>query len=193
MAFNSEFSLYSQSGQRKYLNCKERVRFYHFASELKEDRRLFCLLMFYTGARLTEIHSLRVGQLDFENKAVILRTLKKKTKTHYRSIPIPDTLVESLTRYYEALRIKRDKAQIWAFSNRTARRIIKTVMIKADIKGAQACGRGLRHGYAVACVENNIPLTQLQKWLGHSDIATTSIYLDVSGKEEREWASRLWR
>jgi integrase len=37
-----------------------------------------------------------------------------------------------------------------------------------------------------------IPLPIVQRWLGHSRLETTAIYLDVSGDEERELAKRLW-
>jgi integrase/recombinase XerD len=52
--------------------------------------------------------------------------------------------------------------------------------------------KGLRHGFVVACIGQNIPLTTVQKWLGHSRLETTAIYLSVAGEEEREFAKRLW-
>jgi site-specific recombinase XerD len=50
----------------------------------------------------------------------------------------------------------------------------------------------LRHGFAVACLTQKIPLPAVQKWLGHARLETTAIYLEVSGDEERELAKRLW-
>ncbi len=192
MSFRTELSLYSRKGKRKYLNSYERKLFYQCTLPLPFERRIFSLLMYHTGARITEIHSLTMEHVDFENKSVILRTLKKKKKHHYRSIPLPDDLLSDLLIMKNRMSFDQIDHQIWRFSNRTARRIIKSVMHQANIYGAQACGRGLRHGFALACIERNIPLTQLQRWLGHSDIAMTSVYLNVSGLEERELASRLW-
>jgi site-specific recombinase XerD len=59
--------------------------------------------------------------------------------------------------------------------------------------GGMASPKGLRHGFAVACLAQKIPLPAVQKWLGHARMETTAIYLEVSGDEERELAKRLWK
>lgn len=64
-------------------------------------------------------------------------------------------------------------------------------MHEAHITGARGSSRGLRHGFAVHAV-NKAPITMVKKWLGHSNLETTAIYLDVIGTEEREIAKRLW-
>jgi integrase/recombinase XerD len=56
-----------------------------------------------------------------------------------------------------------------------------------------ASPKGLRHGFAVACLMQKVPLTAVKRWLGHARLETTAIYLDVSGSEEREFAKRLWQ
>lgn len=66
-------------------------------------------------------------------------------------------------------------------------------MEKAGVSGGMASPKGLRHGFAVACLTQNIPLPTVQKWLGHDRLETTAIYLEVSGNEERELAKRLWK
>jgi integrase/recombinase XerD len=80
----------------------------------------------------------------------------------------------------------------WSFSRTTAFRLIKSRMTEAGIVGAMACPKGLRHGFAVACITRNIPLPIVQKWLGHARLETTAIYLNATGDEERELAKRLW-
>lgn len=52
--------------------------------------------------------------------------------------------------------------------------------------------KGLRHGFAVAALEKGIPLNLLQKWLGHANLATTAIYGNAVGAEERKMAKRMW-
>ncbi len=67
-------------------------------------------------------------------------------------------------------------------------------MAAAGIKGPQATAKGLRHGFAVACVlvEPPVPLNVIQRWMGYTHICTTAIYLQVVGEEERRLAARLW-
>ena len=65
-------------------------------------------------------------------------------------------------------------------------------MAVAEISGLHASPKGLRHGFGVQAVRSGVPLNLLQRWLGHADIATTAIYADVMGAEEREIAARMW-
>jgi len=66
-------------------------------------------------------------------------------------------------------------------------------MEKAGISGGHATPKGLRHGFAVSAIQANIPLNIVQRWLGHADIKTTSIYANAVGPEERQLAARVWR
>jgi len=70
--------------------------------------------------------------------------------------------------------------------------MVKECMTLAGIKGGMASPKGLRHGFAVACIAKNIPLPTVQKWLGHARLETTAVYLGVCGDEERKLARRLW-
>ena len=70
--------------------------------------------------------------------------------------------------------------------------MVRELADEAGIVGGMACPKGLRHGFAVACIGKNVPLPTIQKWLGHARLETTAIYLAVSGDEERDLASRLW-
>ncbi|WP_221897640.1 MULTISPECIES: tyrosine-type recombinase/integrase [unclassified Gammaproteobacteria] len=65
-------------------------------------------------------------------------------------------------------------------------------MLQADIKGAQATAKGLRHGFGVnASIKTRNPRL-IQKWLGHTSIENTMIYMDAIGQEERETALKMW-
>jgi hypothetical protein len=68
---------------------------------------------------------------------------------------------------------------------RTAYTRVIEVMAAAGIAGPQASPKGLRHGFGVACIEKGIPLNLVQRWLGHAQLATTAIYADAMGEEER--------
>jgi integrase/recombinase XerD len=52
--------------------------------------------------------------------------------------------------------------------------------------------KGLRHSLGVSAVQAKVPLTLLQRWLGHASLSSTAVYLDVAGAEEREIARRMW-
>ncbi len=118
-----------------------------------------------------------------------LRNTQTPPARRFRAVPIPDSLVKLLG---EHLANTNRCNLVWSFSLVTAYRVIKGFMTQAGIEGAMACPKGLRHGFAVACIAQNIPLPTVQKWLGHAKLETTAIYLSVSGDEERNLARRLW-
>lgn len=188
---NHSMSLYTKQGQRKYLNQSERLRFLEATEEQSADVRLFCQLLYYTGARLAEIHNLTLQNIDTSNGTVIIESLKKRKKGVFREIPIPDSLLENILCHGKIMRLQINQC-LWGFSLRTAARRIKTVMTLANIKGIRSSSKSLRHGFAVHAV-TNAPLTLVKKWLGHSRLETTEIYLNIVGAEERAIMKRIWQ
>jgi integrase/recombinase XerD len=65
-------------------------------------------------------------------------------------------------------------------------------MAIAKLQGATACPKAFRHGFGTGSVQAGIPITLLQRWLGHAR-STTAIYTEVSGPEEFQFAKQYWR
>ena len=74
----------------------------------------------------------------------------------------------------------------------TAWRQIDTIMKRCKIDGSMATSRGFRHGYGVHAISKGVPVTLLRRLLGHADIATTLIYVDAVGADERRLVARMW-
>ena len=183
-------SLHDRDGQRKYLNQKERLRFLEATKGQATDTRLFCQLLFFTGARISEIHNLIRESIDRGNEAIVIESLKKRKRGVYREIPLPSFLLTALLSHIEENQIQ-SMTCLWSFSLRTASRRVKHVMKIARIGGEKGSAKGLRHGFAVSAV-SKVPITLVKKWLGHGALETTEIYLNMMGSEEREMAKRLW-
>jgi integrase len=182
--------VFDRRGSRKYLNGAERrVLLAAIGDEPDALRRAFCLTLFYTGCRISEALNLTVGRIDLAERALIFETLKRRKRGHFRAVPIPDSLCEL---FQAALAGVEASARVWGFSRATGYRLVKGCIGDAGITGGMACPKGLRHGMAVACLAQKIPLPTVKKWMGHARLETTAIYLDVSGEEERELAKRLW-
>lgn len=182
--------MFDRQGNRKYLNGAERRAFWRTArNEPDALRRAFALTLYNTGCRISEALNLTAERVDLANKAVVFETLKRRKTGLFRSVPIPDELVELLR---QAVPKADPSARVWTFSRPTGYRLVTDCMGQANITGGMASPKGLRHGFAVACLAQKIPLPTVQKWLGHARMETTAIYLEVSGDEERELAKRLW-
>lgn len=189
MTNSNSISLYNGLGQRKYLIKPERKKFYSCAHNMEAQIQTFLLMLYYSGARISEVLQLEVDHIDFGQKLVIIESLKKRRRGVFRALPLPEIYLKTLNSY---LQQKQAKKRVWEFTRRTASRYIKSVMDEAGINGIQASAKGLRHSFAVSAIENNIPLNLIRNWMGHSSIETTAIYLNVSGQEERSFAKRMW-
>ena len=182
--------MFDRRGGRKYLNEAERQTFLAAAQREEEAaRRAFCLTLFYTGCRISEALGLTTDRVDLSQKCVVFETLKRRRKGLFRAVPIPDSLVALLGEIQAGA---APSSRLWKMSRPTAYRTIKQCMSRAGVVGGMASPKGLRHSFAIACIAHNVPLTTLQKWLGHARLETTAIYLGVSGEEERNLARRLW-
>lgn len=183
--------MFDLKGGRKYLNKSERRAYFRVVRKLKKKSdRAFCLILYYTGCRISEALSLSPSSLDVSEKNVIFETLKRRKKGIFRSVPIPNDFLRLLQSICKNL---EPSERIWRFSRTTGYRLIKSCMKAAHISGAAASPKGLRHGFAVSCIQEIIPLTIVKTWMGHARLATTAIYLEVTGQEERAMAKRLWK
>src|ERR1700688_2954157 len=151
-ARTQEFSLYSPTGARKYLNRDERLRALAEMAKLPSDRALFCLTLAWTGARVSESLALAASSFQVERGIVALRTLKRR-KHHVREVPIPPDLMAALDRHFGLSTMARDPLQadsrLWPWHRVTAWRLVKRVMHLSQINGHQASPRGLRHAFGV--------------------------------------------
>lgn len=183
------YSAYDRDGRRKYLTHPEGRRFLKCSRKLPRHEALFCMTIFYTGMRISEALALTAQDVDFAIGVVRLRSLKKRERKEFRRIPVPNTLLAGL----QKLASERPEGTLWSFSRTTAWRIVKRVMAAAEITGIHATTKGLRHAFGVRGALAKIPLNLLQLWFGHSQSATTAIYLDVRDEEERELIQRTWK
>ncbi len=182
-------SAFDREGRRKYLNRAEGLAFLREARKLPPEEALFCLTLYYIGARISEVLAVTGQDIDHSAKAIRIRTLKKRAELQFRRIPIPEPLADSL----KLLSCDKADQRLWQFSRTTGWRIVKRVMKKAGIEGIHASPKGLRHGFGVRGALAKIPVGLLQTYFGHASSDTTSIYLAVKDQEERALISRTWK
>lgn len=182
-------SLHTLGGRRKYVNHGERARFIAAAATRPPRTETLCLMLAWTGCRISEALGTTYGDLDPDCGLVSVRCLKKRREGVVREVPVPRAFLDTLARVHGA---GPSTQRLWPIGRTTAWRQVKAVMDLAEVGGFAASPKGLRHGFGVHAVRSGVPLNMLQRWLGHADIATTSIYTDLMGPEEREVAARMW-
>lgn len=189
-------NLYGAGCGRKYLNVAERRRFAAAAEASPPTVRLFCLMLLWTGCRISEALAITALSIDRENGTVALLTLKRRKDRVVRQVPLPPYFIEDLDRMFDLSTRERDirlsAQRLWTWNRSTGWRHVKAVMKRANIGGAAAMPKGLRHAFGVTAFQL-VPPHIVQRWMGHASLRTTAIYGDVSGREERLFAERIWK
>jgi integrase len=183
-------SLFTVSGQRKYLTAGERARFLEAAHGARPALCTLCLTLAWTGCRISEALALTPDSIDGESSVVVLRSLKKRGAFRFRQVPVPEGLIKTIEAIHAGC---EPHARLWPWSRSRAWQLVKLVMGEAAIGcGPHATPKGLRHAFGLHAIRSGVPLNLVQRWLGHASMNTTAIYLDAIGAEEREIASRMW-
>ena len=129
------------------------------------------------------LQSARVVALSLMILRAIVRFSKMVSwKETFASQSKHQTLEHSLCTTTPQLRIVVFSTRYNSFA--TAWRWVKTAVKRAEELGAIAPGKRisthtLRHSYARHLLMNGIPINYLSRWLGHSSIQTTLIYLEL--------------
>jgi integrase/recombinase XerD len=185
--------LYDREGNRKYLTSSERRAFMEAAKRAKPEVETFCLTLAYTGARISEVLALTPARIDISAQAIVIESLKKRTRGIYRAVPVPAALLGRLERVYSVVNAADPNKRIWSWGRTTGWLRVKEVMLDARVGRPWSMPKALRHAFGVEGVADaNVPLNMMQKWLGHARIETTAIYANAVGSEERRLASRMW-
>jgi len=150
--------------------------------KLKERDRLIVLILAYTGIRRAELLSLRLRDINFHSKMLTVRGKGGKE----RAIPIADILYPPLCKY---TRNMQTGDYLFPIQPRRLWSIIVKYATEAGIDDFHP--HSFRHYFATQLVEKNTRLDDIQRLLGHADISTTAIYLDVIPKHLTNAVSHL--
>lgn len=154
--------------------------------------KLMISLVYATGMRVSEVTSLKIDDLNFEESIGHVRQGKGKKD---RAFNIPKFLSSKLKRLAEK---ENSFGVIYLFpgrnnskmSDRNVQKIVKNAAKKAGIK-KNVHTHTLRHSFATHLLENDVDIRKIQELLGHSDLSTTQIYTHVSSAELKKIKSPL--
>ena len=134
-----------------------------------------------SGMRVTEIISLNVDAINFEEGIVVCKTANKT-----RMIPLGKMCLSALKEYVDNARniLVKSEKETSLFVNLNGKRltrqgfwkIIKYYQEQANIT-KDITPHTLRHSFATHLLQNGADLKSIQMMLGHSDISSTQVYM----------------
>ncbi len=188
--------LWDQNGYRLYLTPSERELFISEARRHPPEWCTFAHTLAFTGCRISEALNLSADQINIADCRVNIETLKRRRKGIVRRVPVPKNYLEDLDKNHKILALQSGdydgSARVWPVCRTTAYNRIKMIMRSARISGPHANPKGLRHAYAIHAILRDVPITSISKWMGHSKLETTQIYLNALDEEEYSLAERMW-
>lgn len=153
--------------------------------EISSRNRCMLELLYSSGLRVSELLSLKLGDLHLNEK--LLRCIGKGDKE--RIIPISEIACYYIRDYIDNYRelLLNDNKSDYLFLTKKGKIIQRTNFYNMLIKINKKAGitkhntpHTLRHTFATHLLENDADLRSIQEMLGHSDISTTTIYTHVS-------------
>lgn len=184
--YDSTMSLYTEAGERKYLTVEERARFIQMAWQQPPQLRNLCLVLAYTGCRVSE--ALSLSRSSLQSTYLSIPTLKKRGKEFaVRDVPMPPKVLAALRETAPTTGSLFPYGRTWAWKH------IKGVMAQSGIVGGpHATGKGIRHTFAIYAGLTKVSPNLIQRWMGHERLETTMTYLNFVGEEEIQMAQRMW-
>ena len=163
------------------LSLDEVKQIFDITSNLKHKAIL--MTVYSAGLRISEVTNLKVSDIDSGNMQIRIRQAKGD-KDRYSLLGQCNLLV--LREYFKVYR-----PSLWLFPNELTLKPLSVRTVQKVFRDAKdRCGitkevsiHSLRHSFATHLLKSGVDLIYIQKLLGHTNIQTTSIYLDLAGKD----------
>lgn len=147
-------------------------------------------LLYATGMRVTELVTVRMGDLNLKLSYVVCRDDDKE-----RVIPFGPAAQKAILQYLGESRegfLKGETSEFLfvncsghSMSRQGFWKLMKQYAKEAGIK-ADITPHTIRHSFAAHLVQNGADLKAVQEMMGHADIATTQIYLNLRADQMRD-------
>lgn len=163
----------------KYLGNKEIDLILQKAKRHRYRDYIILLTLWRTGMRCSEL--VNICKKDIKESTIIIRDGKGHKD---RVVPLEKELGNLLGLYVDH---KRHEERLFPISSRQ----IRNLVYKYRDEHEHVSPHTFRHSFSVHCLKNGMNLENLRRILGHSNLNTTQVYLDLAGKDTIEDFERI--
>lgn len=156
-----------------------------------DKSRLLIEFLYSSGLRVSECLSLRVEDIDFNERICVVKQGKGKKD---RITVLSENLAQHLKDYLKKqgfssdLIFRNKKGE--GLSSRNAQKIVSGAAKRAGISKSVTPHK-LRHSFATHLLDSGVSIRVIQELLGHANLQTTQIYTHVSRDHIRRVKSPL--
>ncbi len=155
-----------------------------------ERNNLIVELLYATGLRVSELVSIKLNDIDFNDQNI--RVMGKGSKE--RIVYFGEYALESMKKYIDGERKEKLKNIDceWLFpgkddkhlTTRTVELVIENLMKSVSVK-SHVSPHTLRHTFATHMLNSGCDIRVVQELLGHENLTTTEVYTHITNEELR--------
>ncbi len=189
------FKSYSfDNGDREILTIEEVDKLFGSLDKNKLlDIRNFVImeLMYSCGLRVSEVIDLKIDKINLDDMLILIKGKGNKQ----RFVPFGKSTKDIFSEYIKNFRLLllNENSDNYLILNRRGKPLSRMGIWKIVRKSLKNAGlskkfhpHSLRHSYATHLIEGGADIRSIQLLLGHEDISTTQIYINISKTHLKE-------
>lgn len=183
-----------QTNEIKYLNTEELEKLFNYLKEHNQFYYTLCLMLFETASRVSEILNAKYSDINKYEKTIKLRNMKQR-RNIYKVQILSDNLLYNLLLHKEKYKLS-DNDYLFAKKpnsepvrvqcvNHYLRKVGRIVLNKP------VHSHMYRHSRAIQALNMQMPITMVQKMLGHANIINTTKYLAFANVDVQNYVRKI--
>ncbi|MBQ6515735.1 tyrosine-type recombinase/integrase [bacterium] len=180
-------------GVVRFLSDEERTALIRAAKENSDILYLFVILGIFSGGRYSEILTLSVENIDFQNEMIYYLETKNGES---RGVPIYHRVMEIIKEYLEKHNIKSG----YIFLNQKTKKLpylkgqFENLVKETGINNFRL--HDMRHSYGSYLAQNGAELLEIAQLMGHKNLQQVQIYAHLTQKHTakvvRKMSANVW-
>jgi integrase len=153
-------------------------KLYKLIWQIPRRRWVLTYVLGATGRRLSEMLQLTTRDINFEERTITWRILKKRRQDYYVTLPMSARLEEVLRRY---IVFNAVSDRLFDISRRQAEYDVKKALEEVGLRGWRP--HDLRHAFILEALLNARSIELVRRWTQHSSYKMLLEYARIVGME----------